>query len=50
MNFYASNFYSSNFYASRFYGPDDTDTAITIGAYKGLYLGLYAKIYEVGRI
>ena len=25
-------------------------TVITIGAYKGLYLGLYAKIYEVGRI
>ena len=49
-NYFGVDFWEVNYYGAEYWGSGGAAVPITIGAYKGLYLGLYAKIYEVGRI
>jgi hypothetical protein len=44
---YFNGFFARNYYTDTYWGlSGDTPQDVIIGAYKGLYLGIYAKLYE----
>ena len=45
---YFNGFYARNYYTDTYWGlsGDTPEEETIIGAYKGLYLGMYANIYE----
>jgi hypothetical protein len=44
---YFNNFFADDYYTSNYWGLDgDEEAEILIGGYRGLYLGLYIKLYD----
>lgn len=42
---YFNAYFADDYFNANYFGVDG-ETEILIGAYQGLYLGMYAKIYE----
>lgn len=42
---YFNGFFARDYYTDTYYGVSDEGAVLVIGAYKGVYLGIYENIY-----